>query len=212
MVTSRLSVLSCCWRESACWPLPTAPRAQLYRDVSHLQVSILYTGITPWILLVATGTPSESSSLPQERTQGREGTGLLLGYLLDCYEGVNTETRRYGKREQLQYFSIMLDSCRSVIVSHTSLLLQGCFQYLLPEGSPVGRGIEELSGFLGLDRSDSIALLPSGFLAELVLHVYQVNISIRISIQYNTLYAIGRGSRGVQSNILSSVRETLECN
>ena len=174
---------------------------------SHLY-SVKY-GTMDKLPVLSPGTPESSPSLPEDRTKSREGTALLLELLLDCYDGVNTETRRYGKREQLQHFSIMLGLCRGVIVSHASLLLQGCFQYLLPEGA-VDRGVEELYAFMGLDRTGSIALLPSGFLTELVLHVYQVILTHAQVIQPIYMHTVGRRRYRVQSNVCSSLREVVE--
>ncbi|KAI6649295.1 Ubiquitin conjugation factor E4 B-like [Oopsacas minuta] len=127
--------------------------------------------------VVSVGTPSDSSPSPyQDRTKSRKGTALLLAFLLDCYEGVNTEIRRYVKREQIHYFNSMLLTCRSILISHMSLLLQGCFQYLLPDEKENEQGVDVLIEFLGLstgDKTSNISMIPSGVLTELVLHVYQ---------------------------------------
>lgn len=84
--------------------------------------------------------------------------------------------RRHTKRAQIQYFSSCLLSCRSVLVSHVSLLIQGCFRYLLSEETDSQQGVELLADFLGLsvgDKTASIPMLPSGLLPELILHVFQ---------------------------------------
>ena len=152
-------------------------------------------------VIVSTGTPTDSSP-SQERTKSRTGTGLLLAYLLDCYEGVNTEMRRYTKKGQVQYFSSCLLSCRSILVSHVSLLIQGCFQYLLSEETASQQGVELLADFLGLsvgDQPASIPMLPSGLLPELILHVFQVCLinSVFQSFYVNGLYFEGRRNGSV---------------